>query len=73
MITLTEKQKEVYRFVIAFKGAHGGNSPTLMEIADEFDKNQATVKAQVDAITRKGYFRVTPKQPRSIEIIKEIE
>lgn len=56
MIKLTDRQQEIFDFVIAYR-LKKGYSPTIVDIAEEFDfKSANSAQCHVDVLVEKGYL-----------------
>ena len=67
---LTEKQFNILQFIKDYRIQHGF-SPTLDEVAREFEVTKVTVYEHVRALEKKGAITRTKYQTRSIEIPEE--
>ena len=65
MKALTEKQADVLGFVSGFIEEFGG-SPSVREIAEEFDISTKAAYERVRAVTKKGYFKSANGRSRGI-------
>ena len=68
---ITPKQKQILEYVKSFRGRKGF-SPTLSEIAAQFDKTVSTIQQYVDALTNKGYLEKQERVSRGIKPVEEI-
>lgn len=64
-VNLTPKQKEVFEFIDNFY-QDKGYSPTLKEIAQEFDVSTTTVHQYIEALIKKEYLHKTKGSVRNI-------
>lgn len=64
---LTPKQLRLLTFVRDFRHAKG-YSPTMQELADEFEVSKVTVFEHVEALQRKGFLERLPHKARSLQI-----
>ena len=61
---------EIYNYIVEFKRAHDGNSPSMREIADEFRLSTSIISAHLDRLTAVGMIRRGEKgQSRMIEVV----
>ncbi len=70
--SLTPKQLRVLTFIRDFTRAHG-YSPTMQELADEFQVSKVTVFEHIAAVQRKGYLKRSPHKARSLQLSDDIE
>ena len=71
MIILTEKQKEVLKFIIRYKEEFGF-PPTLREIGKNFNiKSTNAVTDHLIALGKKGYIERRERGSRAIKVLKE--
>ena len=69
---LTAKQAQILKF-IQNKASVNGRPPTLREIGRQFGFNSTgTTRDHLKSLAKKGYIRVTPRQSRSIELVKPV-
>ena len=65
-IELTDRQTEVYSFIIAFIEEHG-YSPSFREIAKGcYFGSISTVAGYIDRLVKKGVLDYTPRTPRTL-------
>lgn len=69
---LTPKQLRILTFIRDFRRARA-YSPTLQELADEFQVSKVTVFEHVEALQRKGYLDRVPHKARSLRLSKGID
>lgn len=69
---LTPKQLRLLTFVRDFRRAKG-YSPTMQELADEFDVSKVTVFEHVEALQRKGFLERLPHKARSLQLKEGID
>ena len=67
MQELTERQKEVYLFIVEFHDKHG-YSPSIREIGSALYMSTPAVSRHLQNLFNKGYLIFTPKIARSIVI-----
>ena len=69
---MTEREKEVLRYIIQFKQTNG-YSPTVREIANGINTSSIPhVSAMLDDLSTEGYISFKPKSPRTIRVLKFI-
>jgi repressor LexA len=67
---LTERQREVYEFVVQYVDGHG-YPPTVREIGEAVGlASPSTVHAHLANLERAGYMRRDPTKPRALELTK---
>ncbi|HEU4449477.1 MAG TPA: transcriptional repressor LexA [Gaiellaceae bacterium] len=67
---LTQRQREVYEFVVEFVDAHG-YPPTVREIGEKVGlASPSTVHAHLANLERAGYLRRDPTKPRALELTR---
>jgi repressor LexA len=65
---LTERQREVYEFVVGYADGHG-YPPTVREIGEAVGlASPSTVHAHLANLERAGYLRRDPTKPRALEL-----
>jgi repressor LexA len=65
---LTERQREVYEFVVSYADGHG-YPPTVREIGEAVGlASPSTVHAHLANLERAGYLRRDPTKPRALEL-----
>jgi repressor LexA len=65
---LTERQREVYEFVVRYADGHG-YPPTVREIGEAVGlASPSTVHAHLANLERAGYLRRDPTKPRALEL-----
>lgn len=69
---LTEKQREVLDFILAYKAEHN-IVPTLDEIAKNFDKSIPTIHSHVQALRNKGFIKLPGMRARSVDVVDKDE
>lgn len=70
MISLTQRQQDVLRFIIGFQEANDGVSPTFEEIGAAVGlASKASVSRHLDEIGRRGAVRRLTARPRAIEVL----
>lgn len=67
---LTPKQRQIVNFILKYYTQHG-HSPSLEEIADNFDKAISTIHKHVDLIRKKGYLQKDDFKPRGLAPMEE--
>ena len=73
MNDLTDRQKQVYRFLESFLGQHG-YPPTIREIQRHFGlASTKGVKDHLDRLEAKGYIRRLSGSARAIELVGAVE
>jgi repressor LexA len=66
---LTQRQREVYEFVVRYADAHG-YPPTVREIGEAVGlASPSTVHAHLANLERAGYLRRDPTKPRALELV----
>ena len=66
---LTERQKEIYDFVVEYVDGHG-YPPTVREIGERVGlASPSTVHAHLANLERAGYLRRDPTKPRALELV----
>jgi repressor LexA len=73
MKRMTFIQVDIYNYIRIYKIDHGGNSPTIVEIAEKFGRNPSTIQCHLQALIKKGYITMEYNRSRSIQIIRELE
>ncbi|MBF0485424.1 MAG: transcriptional repressor LexA [Candidatus Omnitrophica bacterium] len=69
--TLTEKQKQVLKFIYECIRRHQ-SAPTIREIGEKFGfSSTGTVRDHLKALVNKGYIRMQEGKSRAIELVKE--
>ncbi len=69
---LTTKQAKILRF-LQNKIIEKGSAPTLREIGQQFGfRSTGTTRDYLNSLSKKGYIRLTPRQSRSIELVKPL-
>ncbi len=67
---LTQRQRDVYEFVVEFVDAHG-YPPTVREIGEQVGlASPSTVHAHLANLERAGYLRRDPTKPRALELTR---
>jgi repressor LexA len=67
---LTQRQREVYEFVVSYVDSHG-YPPTVREIGEAVGlASPSTVHAHLANLERAGYLRRDPTKPRALELMK---
>jgi repressor LexA len=67
---LTQRQREVYEFVVSYVDSHG-YPPTVREIGEAVGlASPSTVHAHLANLERAGYLRRDPTKPRALELVK---
>ena len=67
---LAPRHRAVFDFVIAYKRAHDGNSPTIREICDSCGISSTSIgNYALTALQRRGLIRFAGKHSRSIEVV----
>jgi repressor LexA len=67
---LTQRQREVYEFVVSYVDSHG-YPPTVREIGEAVGlASPSTVHAHLANLERAGYLRRDPTKPRALELTK---
>ena len=70
METLTDRQREIYDFIVKFRNEKG-YSPSFREIGKGcFLSSMASVSRHIDILVRKGYISYIPSEPRTIRPTK---
>ena len=67
---LTERQRQILRFIADYKARHGA-SPTLREIAQHLKIYLRGVQYHLERLERAGYLTRTRKRSRAIELRQE--
>ena len=66
---LTDRQREIYEYVVAYVDEHG-YPPTVREIGEEVGlASPSTVHAHLANLERAGYIRRDPTKPRALELL----
>jgi repressor LexA len=66
---LTDRQREIYEYVVAYVDEHG-YPPTVREIGGEVGlASPSTVHAHLANLERAGYIRRDPTTPRALELL----
>lgn len=65
--SLTPRERAVFDFVYD-ELEHGAGSPTLVEIADEFDFHRTNAWRLIFALTTKGYLHRKPRRHRGLVV-----
>jgi repressor LexA len=67
---LTERQREIYDFVVGYADRHG-YPPTVREIGEAVGlASPSTVHAHLANLERAGYLKRDPTKPRALELVK---
>ena len=67
---LTQRQREVYEFVVEFVDGHG-YPPTVREIGEKVGlASPSTVHAHLANLERAGYLKRDPTKPRALELTR---
>jgi repressor LexA len=67
---LTQRQREVYEFVVGYVGDHG-YPPTVREIGEAVGlASPSTVHAHLANLERAGFLKRDPTKPRALELTK---
>lgn len=67
---LTERQREIYDFVVRYADRHG-YPPTVREIGEAVGlASPSTVHAHLANLERAGYLRRDPTKPRALELVR---
>ena len=67
---LTQRQREIYEFVVRYAAEHG-YPPTVREIGEEVGlASPSTVHAHLANLERAGYLRRDPTKPRALELVR---
>ncbi|MGH3044599.1 MAG: helix-turn-helix domain-containing protein, partial [Gaiellaceae bacterium] len=67
---LTQRQREVYEFVLSYVDSHG-YPPTVREIGEAVGlASPSTVHAHLANLERAGYLRRDPTKPRALELTR---
>jgi len=69
---LTPKQRAIFDYVSKYTKKHN-YSPSLEEIAKEFDSAISTIHQHIELIRKKGYLKKDGFQPRSISLLERSE
>jgi repressor LexA len=71
MRELTDRQREVYNFIVTFSGQHGF-PPTMQEIAEHLGiSGNLGVIRHLTALERKGFITKNPGSSRGIRVIQK--
>src|SRR5215211_3034923 len=66
---LTERQREIWEFVVGYVDGHG-YPPTVREIGEAVGlASPSTVHAHLANLERAGYLRRDPTKPRALEVL----
>jgi repressor LexA len=66
---LTDRQREIYEYLVAYVDEHG-YPPTVREIGEEVGlASPSTVHAHLANLERAGYIRRDPTKPRALELL----
>jgi repressor LexA len=69
---LTSKQTAILKFIHS-KIADEGRPPTIREIGQRFGfRSTGTTRDHLTSLSKKGYIKLSPKQARSIELVKPV-
>jgi repressor LexA len=69
VVVLTERQTEIYEFVVEYVDEHG-YPPTVREIGERVGlASPSTVHAHLANLERAGYLRRDPTKPRALELV----
>jgi repressor LexA len=67
---LTQRQREIYDFVVSYADRHG-YPPTVREIGEAVGlASPSTVHAHLANLERAGYLRRDPTKPRALELVR---
>lgn len=67
MQELTERQREIYLFILHYHEMKG-YSPSIRDICKGVYLSQPSVMRHIDNLNKKGYIDYTPKVARSIVV-----
>lgn len=68
---MTRTRDRILHFVIEYKTAHDGVSPTFDEIAEAVGVNsKSVISHHISILVETGYLRRVIGSPRSLEVIK---
>lgn len=72
MSKLTKKQNQILRFIVEHMKDYD-YSPSYREIGENFDiSSPATIHQHIQALKDKGYVKLDPNMPRSLELTKKV-
>jgi len=67
--SLTYADIEVYRFILAFKKSHNGNSPSMREILEGTGSaSTSTVSKSIGKLVKLGYLKMDNSKARNISV-----
>ncbi len=69
MTSLTQKQLEIFAFIISFS-KENGYSPSIREVGAFFHISPPSVLDHLRALEKKGFIRRLPFKSRCLEILK---
>lgn len=69
MIEITERQKDVLKFIIKYK-QENGFSPTFRDIESGMNINVKAARDHVVALRNKNYLKFSENKSRSIVVLK---
>lgn len=67
---LTDRQFDIYAYIVGHWGANCGSYPTIREICDKFGISSPNgVMCHLIALEKKGYISLEDKKSRSIRVV----
>lgn len=68
--TTAEMLDQIYQFICAYKTDHDGNSPSIREIADRFERSTSVVNYYIKKLESSGKLRRSGAvKARHIEVV----
>ena len=72
MNKLTKKQNDILRFIVSYMKDYD-YSPSYREIADNFNiSSPATIHEHIQTLKSKGFLKLNPNMPRSLELTSKV-
>ena len=69
LIELSDKQRSILEFINKYAQEHNGMAPTIAEMDSSLGYR---TQGHLDALQRKGWITRTPRSPRGISIVRNI-
>lgn len=63
---MTPRQQETYNFIVSYRHERG-YSPTLQEIADEYQRSKVAIHELVNTLVRDGHLMRSKHKSRSLQ------
>lgn len=73
MISLTQRQLQLLRFIQGYQTAHGGVSPTVRECMRGLgDRSSENVQRMLECLEERGALRRLPRRNRAMEVLAPV-